>query len=76
MIGRNSLTLITIVGALSIATQLAGAQPATEAGRLRVGLATVDITPDGPVYMAGYGAAYRAVQGHLRADIRLLRGVR
>lgn len=63
MIGRNSLTLITIVGALSIATQLAGAQPASEAGRLRVGLATVDITPDGPVYMAGYGARTEPSKG-------------
>lgn len=62
MLGRNTLTLIAIAAALC-AVQLAGAQPAAEPGPLRVGLATVDITPEGPVYMAGYGARTEPSEG-------------
>jgi len=58
MSARCPLALIII--ALLVAAQIAGAQ---EAGPLKVGLATVDITPEGPVYMAGFAARKEPSEG-------------
>ncbi len=64
MIVRDPVTLIIIAGALCVAAQLAGAQPAgDQPGPLKVGLATVDITPEGPVYMAGFSGRTEPSEG-------------
>jgi len=61
---RDQLTFIVIAAALCVAGQLAFGQPAAdEPGPLRVGLARVDITPEGPVYMAGFAARKEPSEG-------------
>ncbi len=54
---RPSLVLFTITALGCGTAYLTSAQPdASEPGPLKVGLATVNITPEGPVYMAGFAA--------------------
>lgn len=62
----DTLVLMAACAAVAMvcaATGPADAQAAEEPGTLRVGLATVTITPEEPVYMAGYGARTEPSEG-------------
>jgi hypothetical protein len=64
MIARHSLVLLVATAIVCSTAGLALAQPdATEPGPLKVGLATVNITPEGPVYMAGFAARKEPSEG-------------
>ena len=58
------MPLLITAGALSTTGGVVSAQPGgAEPGPLRIGLATVNITPEGPVYMAGFAARKESSEG-------------
>jgi len=60
---RNRFGVIVVLAlVLCLSAGVCHAQPA-EPGPLKVGIATADITPEGPVWMAGFGARKKPSEG-------------
>ena len=63
---QHSLSVAVGLAVVSCLSMNAACAQADQPGPLRVGLATADITPEGPVWMRGFGARKKPSEGVYR----------